>query len=255
MDSLVYPKEVLYFRISLVISIIVYLMLIFSIIGIFYILMGALIGLILQGLLIGNLRGNGVKVSEEQFPEVYRIASDLAKKMEMDLPAIYIIQAGGMLNAFATKFLGRGFVVIYSDILELAYEEGEQELAFIIAHELAHLKRKHLTYRMLLYPSMIIPFLGSAYSRACEYTCDRFGAFYQPDGSTKGLLILAAGKKLYQKMNIEKYSNQVSEDDSFWVSFSEILGTHPHLPKRVNAVKQFLTSNSYQSGISQSISN
>ncbi len=253
MDFLVYPKEKVYFVISLVFSIILYLLLLISIIGLFYILIGALIGLILQGLLIGNLRGNGVRVSEDQFPEVYRIASDLAQKMQMDLPAIYIIQAGGMLNAFATKFLGRSFVVIYSDIIELAYEEGEQELAFILAHELAHLKRKHLTYRMLLYPSMIIPFLAPAYSRACEYTCDRFGAYYQPKGSAKGLLILSAGKKLYQRMNIDRFGRQALEENGFWVSFTEILGTHPNLPKRVNAVRSFLMNNNYQAEMSQSV--
>lgn len=253
MDFLVYPKEKTYFIISLVISIILYLILVISIIGLFYILIGAIVGLFLQGLLIGNLRGNGVRVSEEQFPEVYRIASDLAQKMQMDLPAIYIVQAGGMLNAFATKFLGRSFVVIYSDILELAYEEGEHELAFIIAHEMAHLKRKHLTYRILLCPSMIIPFLAPAYSRACEYTCDRFGAYYQPEGSAKGLLILAAGKKLYQKMNINKFGRQALEEKSFWISLSEVLGTHPNLPKRVNAVRSFLMNNNYQTGMSQSM--
>lgn len=249
MDSLVYPKERLYFAISLVFSIILYLALIVSIIGLLYLLIGALVGLFLQGLLIGNLRGNGVRVSEEQFPEVYRIASDLAQKMKMELPAIYIVQAGGMLNAFATKFLGRSFVVIYSDIFELAYEEGERELEFILAHELAHLQRKHLTYRWLLYPSMVVPFLAVAYSRACEYTCDRFGAYYQPEGSAKGLLILAAGKRLYQRMNLEKFSRQAVEEKSFWISFSELLATHPILPKRVNEVRQFLTNHSYQAEV------
>ena len=114
-----------------------------------------------------------------------------------------MIQAGGLLNAFATRFFGRDFVVIYSDVLELAYSEGDAELAFVICHELAHIKRKHLTRRLLLYPSMLIPFLGAAYSRACEYTCDRFGAHYQPDGALGGLLVLAAGKMLYHKSTRE----------------------------------------------------
>ena len=109
--------------------------------------------------------------------------------MELNpVPAIYVLQAGGLLNAFATRFLGRSFVVIYSDVLELAYMKGEAELAFVICHELAHIKRKHLAWRWFLYPSMLIPFLGAAYSRACEYTCDRFGAHYRPDGALGGFL-------------------------------------------------------------------
>ena len=237
MESLVNPKERVYFGISLVISLLVYLGLVISIVGILYIAIGAIIAVIVHGLFIGSLRGNGVRVSEKQFPEVYRIASQLANQMGLNpVPAIYVLQAGGLLNAFATKFLGRSFVVIYSDVLELAYEKGEAELSFVICHELAHIKRKHLTWRWLLCPSMLIPFLGTAYSRACEYTCDRFGAHFMADGAVGGLLVLASGKKLYPNVNAQEFSNQANTERGFWVWFSEVLSTHPNLPKRVNAL-------------------
>jgi len=116
---------------------------------------------------------------------------------------------------FATKFLGRSFVVIYSDVLELAYEKGEQELAFVVCHELAHIKRKHLTWRLFLYPAMLVPFLGSAYSRACEYTCDRFGAHFVPNGAERGLLVLAAGKQLYRTVNVQEFVQQVDGERGF----------------------------------------
>jgi Zn-dependent protease with chaperone function len=238
MESLVNPREKVYFGISLVISLLVYLGLVISIVGIAYIAIGAIIAVIVHGLFIGHLRGNAVRVSEKQFPEVYRIASQLANQMGLNpVPAIYVLQAGGLLNAFATKFLGRSFVVIYSDVLELAYEKGEAELSFVICHELAHIKRKHLTWRWLLYPSMFIPFLGTAYSRACEYTCDRFSAHFRADGAVGGLLVLAAGKTLYRNVNAEEFSSQADTERGFWVWFSEVLSTHPNLPKRVNAVK------------------
>lgn len=237
MESLVSPKERVYFGICLVISLLVYLALVVSIVGIVYIAIGAIIAVIVHGLFIGSMRGNGIRVSEKQFPEVYRIASQLANHMGLNpMPAIYVLQAGGLLNAFATKFLGRSFVVIYSDVLELAYSKGESELAFVICHELAHIKRKHLTWRWLLYPSMLVPFLGAAYSRACEYTCDRFGAHYSPDGAVGGLLVLASGKKLYRNVNQQEFSNQATTERGFWIWFSEVLSTHPNLPKRVNAL-------------------
>ena len=237
MESLVSPKERVYFGISLMISLLMYIGLVVSIVGIVYIAIGLIIAVIVHGLFIGSLRGNGIRVSENQFPQVYRIASQLANQMGLNpIPAIYVLQAGGLLNAFATKFLGRSFVVIYSDMLELAYEKGESELAFVICHELAHIKRKHLTWRWLLYPSMFIPFLGTAYSQACEYTCDRFGAHYRLDGAVGGLLVLASGKKLYRNVNAQEFGNQADTERCFWVWFSEVLSTHPNLPKRVNAL-------------------
>lgn len=237
MKQLVTRKERVYFGISLVISLLAYLFLVVSIIGILYIAIGAIIAVIVHGLFIGRIRGNGIRVSENQFPEVYQIASQLADQMGLNpMPAIYVLQAGSLLNAFATKFLGRSFVVIYSDVLELAYAKGESELAFVICHELAHIKRKHLTWRWLLYPSMLVPFLGTAYSRACEYTCDHFGAHYRPDGAVGGLLVLASGKKLYRNVNPQVFSNQADTKHGFWVWFSEVLSTHPNLSKRVNAL-------------------
>jgi len=250
MESLIDPKEKLYFRISLVISLLLYFLLVVSLIGIVYILIGVIITVFVHGLFVGRLKGNGIRVSDRQFPDVHRLASQLAAQMQLDpAPAIYVLQAGGLLNAFATKFFDRSFVVIYSDVLELASEKGEAELAFIICHEFAHIKRKHLEYRWLLYPSMVVPFLGAAYARACEYTCDRFGAHYRPDGVIGGLLVLAAGTKLYRTVNTQEFISQADMEHGFWISFSEILATHPNLPKRLRAVGMGAVSQSIGSAI------
>ncbi|WP_110953710.1 M48 family metallopeptidase [Anaerosinus massiliensis] len=261
MESLINSKEKFYFILSLVISIVLYLLMVVSIVGIIYLLIGIMISFIVHGLFIGNLRGNGIKISETQFPEVYHLSKEIANKMGMDAaPDIYIIQSNGMLNAFATKFLGRSFVVLYSDIFELAYKQGEAELAFIICHEFAHLKRKHVSRRTILLPSMVIPFLSQSYSRACEYTCDSFAAHYQPNGAENGLLILAVGKQLYQKVNIQEYINQRQKNSGFWVRLSELLSTHPDLPKRIQNIqrhikgKMTLESNSVDSNTSSSAS-
>lgn len=243
MDSLIHPKEKRYFTLSLVISVLIYLLMIISIIGVIYLLIGIIISFIAHGLFIGNIRGNGIKISETQFPEVYHLSKQIASTMGMEsVPDIYILQSGGMINAFATKFLGRTFVILYSEVFELAYHEGEAELAFIISHEFAHLKRKHVSHRILLFPSMFIPFLSQAYSRACEYTCDNFAAYYQTAGAENGLLILAVGKELYRKVNIKEYIKQGEIDGGFWIRFSEILSTHPNLPKRINNIQGCIKS-------------
>lgn len=147
-----------------------------------------------------------------------------------------MVQAGGLLNAFAARFLGRNFVVLFSDVLELAYAQGESAVAFVLAHELAHIKRRHLTWRAVLYPAMLVPFLGTAYMRACEYTCDRLAAYAEPAGAISGLLVLAAGKTLYGQVNVRAFDRQVDDDGGFWVRFAEMLSTHPNLPKRLRAV-------------------
>jgi len=154
------------------------------------------------------------------------------------IPTVYLVQAGGLLNAYATRFFGRNYVVLYSDILETAFEEGNKAIEFIIAHELGHIKRKHMTKNLLLFPSAFIPFLAKAYSRACEYTCDQIGLAFSPAGAISGLLVLAAGKQLYKKVNTPEYLLSANEERGFWKWFAEIVSTHPNLPKRIQQMSK-----------------
>jgi Zn-dependent protease with chaperone function len=244
LDPLVHPKEKIYFAVCLVVSLLIYAVLATIILSgnpaagpiIFYIVIIVAIVFIAHGLFLGQVRGNGVRVSSRQFPELMTMAEEHSRRLNMETPDIFVLQAGGILNAFATRFLGRNFVILFSDVLALATQKGERAVSFVLAHELGHVKRKHMTRRALLYPAMVFPFLGGAYSRACEYTCDRFGHALQPDGSVDGLLVLAAGRDLYTQVDSTEYSNQRETEAGFFVTFAEILSTHPNLPKRVAAL-------------------
>ncbi len=258
----IHSKEVTYFSIMLVISILAYAGIIYWLVGFhtmdvsdpvaqmqkmaltpmvygFYLYASVILISILfiQGFLIGYLRGNAVKITQRQFPDIYEIAHRQSLSLGLkSIPDMYLLQEGGFINAFATKFLGRNYVVIYSEVLEEAYENNKDSVEFIIAHELGHVKRNHITKVFLLFPSFIIPFLYHAYSRACEYTCDRIGMALSPKGASVGLLLVAAGKKLYKKVNTEKFIEQHFEDKGFWYWISEKFSTHPHLTKRVRAL-------------------
>jgi Zn-dependent protease with chaperone function len=202
-----------------------------------YGLVFSLLGLLTHGLALGRIRGNAVRVSERQFPVVLRLAVAHARKLGLkQVPAIYVVQSGGLLNAFATRFLGRDFVILYSDVLELALARGEAAVGFIVAHELAHVARGHLKHRWLTAPGRFFPYLGAAYCRACEYTCDRLGAFCQPDGAITGLLALAAGKRLHGLVDVREFAAQAVSDHGFWVRRAELVSSHPLLTKRVAAL-------------------
>ena len=202
-----------------------------------YGLMFSLIGLFAHGLALGRVRGNAVRVSERQFPQLHRLVAAHSRRLGLKQPpSMYVMESGGLLNAFATRFLGRDFVVIHSDVLELALAQGESAVGFIVGHELAHVWRGHLKHRWLTTPGRLLPYLGAAYSRACEYTCDRIGAFCQPDGAITGLLALAAGKQLHAHVDVKEYAGQAESDNGFWIRRAELMSSHPLLPKRVAAL-------------------
>ena len=202
-----------------------------------YAIMFSLLAMFAHGLALGRVRGNAVRVSERQFPQLHRLAAAHARRLGLKrVPEVYVMESGGLLNAFATRFLGRDFVIVYSDVLELALAQGEAAVGFIMGHELAHVWRGHLKHRWLTTPGRLFPYLGAAYSRACEYTCDRVGAFCQPDGAISGLLALAAGKQLHAHVDVREYAAQAVSDQGFWIRRAELMSSHPLLPKRVAAL-------------------
>jgi len=235
-NRLAHEDEQTWYIVCLISSIIIYLSLIFSIIGIFYIIIGLVAALIMHGLMVAGIRGNGVKLSERQFPQIYERVQALSNQMGIEqVPDVYIVQSGGVLNAFATRFFGRNFVVLYSDIFELVNQGNEDELSFVIAHELAHIQRKHISKQLLLFPALWIPFIGKAYSRSCEYTCDRIALAYTDNIRTAihALAVLAVGKQLFQQVNIQDYLDQSYRERGFFIGWYELMATHPSLPKRM----------------------
>lgn len=239
---LVHENETSLFIVCLVISVMIYLSLLVSIIGIPYLLIGLLITLALHGLMLAGIRSSGVKLTERQFPLVYERVHHLCGQMGITkIPDVFVVQSGGILNAFAAKFLGRHFVILYSDIFELIEQGHDEELTFVIAHELAHIQRNHMTKHMLIWPAMWIPFLGNAYSRACEYTCDRIATAYtgNANAAVRALSILAIGKQLFTRVNINEYVEQSAKERGFFIGWYELLSTHPPLPQRIFEVGRF----------------
>jgi Zn-dependent protease with chaperone function len=246
------PKEQTYFAIKVFVSIIMYYLLyVFiskyivgdtpmqrSLQRLFLIYAVILMLLVVFQLvfLVGYLKGNAVKVTQKQFPDIYNIVAKQTLQLGMStMPDIYILQSGGVLNAFATNFAGTSYVVIFSDILAAAYEQDIKVVEFVIGHEMGHIKRKHIIKRLLLIPGALIPFLGAAYSRACEYTCDRIGYALCPDGATKGMILLAAGRGLSKKVNVSAYMEQIETEGGFTKWIAEKVASHPNLTKRVKA--------------------
>lgn len=246
LDALVHPKERTYQTGVLIISAVIYGLLglgilataarVPSVIGVFitYVLLGLFIYAMTRGLLLGRILGSAVRVSERQLPQLFDQAREAASRLGMEtLPDLYIVQSGGVLNAFATRFFGRQFVVLLSEVMDIAGEHGEDAVGFVLAHELAHHKRGHLQKHLLFLPGRVIPFLGQAYSRGCELTCDRHGAACYPNGAVTGLLALAAGTRVHQRVDAALFAQQVTTEAGFWRSFAEVLSLHPILPRRV----------------------
>ncbi len=243
-SQLVHKNETLYFGLLVAASVLtVVLGIVFTIasLGIFLWVIGSILALSLftHWLQIGYIRTNGVKVTERQFADLYQTYQRVGQEMGIRLlPDVYILQAGGVLNAFATRFFQKNMVILYSDVVELSRDGYTKEVEFVIAHELAHIRRNHVQKQWAMMLGGWIPFLGSAYSRACEFTCDRMAAHHIQDqaASKRALTILAIGGKLAKEVSEFDYLFEASRENGFIAKLSELLSTHPPLPKRIAAI-------------------
>lgn len=239
-ESLRSPKERPLFTIALVVSILFWLVLVVGTLGIglLYVVFGVLFYLIAHAVFLARIKGNGVRITAHQLPELHQRIVDASKKLGLDAPPdAYLLNDRGGFNAFATRYLGHNFVVLYSDLLE-GCDEQDGSIDFIIGHEIAHLAFGHLRWNGLLLPSRLFPLLGPAYSRACEYSCDRAGASVtgSAEAAVAGLSVLAAGGRYAKRLSLDAYLQQRLETGKFWMAVLELGMSHPYLPKRVGAL-------------------
>lgn len=244
-----WPSEYPLFIAAVLLSIPIWLALAISVIGLIYIGMFAVVFGVMHMAFVAHVRGSGVRLGPDQFPELYARVEELSRRMEMErVPEVHLMQAGGSLNAFATKFPRSHMVVLFSDLLD-ACGDNEAARDMIIGHELGHIRSGHLKWRWLILPGSFVPFLGTALSRAREYTCDRYGyaAAGDHDGALLGLTILAAGGKYARSVNRSALVRQRQDLNTGLMTIGTWLSTHPPLAKRLHALDPSLGSGQHVS--------
>jgi Zn-dependent protease with chaperone function len=236
MDELLYPRERSLGTLTLVLGLLAWLLLIIGTFGtaLVFMALGFLAYLFVQSALIAHIRGNGVELSESQFPDLYAHFQACCERLKLPTrPKAYILNGNGTLNAFATKFLGLQYVVLMSDVID-AMDRHAEGIRFYIGHELGHLRLRHLSGHLLRWPVLWLPLLGAAYSRAKESSCDRHGLACcgSPTSAAHALAALSSGAKRWTKLDAAAYVRQSNETGGFWMSFHELVAGYPWLSKR-----------------------
>jgi len=185
-----------------------------------------------------GIRGSAVRLSLRQFPDIYEVKEDFARRLNLQRePEIYVMSGNGTLNAFAASTFGYDFVVIHSELFSNTYEKNKDALAFIIGHELGHLRLGHtrLWYQLSTAYVDRIPLLGGFLSRAREFSCDRHGAYLVPRGE-EGLMLLAAGRYIYKEVGVEELLEQAQRFRGFWPVVAQLPQSHPFTVRRLTVL-------------------
>ena len=189
--------------------------------------------------------GNMVLLGPKQFPELHQMV--VAGSQEIGLsepPKTFLYNSNGVFNAFARRLLGGRYVFLTSALVEA---NSDAQVRYVIGHELGHHAAGHLNpwLNTLKLPAHIVPFLGKAYSRSREYTCDNIGAYLSKDfeASRSSLQMLGCGcRRLNQHMSGESFVEQEAMVPPVFGFLNEICRTHPRLTRRVAAIKEQINS-------------
>ena len=212
-----------------------------------------------------------IRVTRTQFPKIHEMFRESCDILDIkEMPEIYLTTSP-VQNAFS--FGIRNYtVVLLSGLVDLL---SEDELRFVIGHELSHIKCNHMMYKSLLY---LLTYVGVqlfgvifkvasiaflpielallSWERKAEFSCDRGGLLVVQDMNiAQNALVKLAGysKNISQNIDMKEILKQADElknmDEEMFVRalklYHTAFRTHPFPIIRIKELHNWSQSNQY----------
>src|ERR1700688_1305 len=208
MNQLIYPRDRVLTVVTLILGVLIWVGVAYALftfggvraitLSIATILIGSIAGflgyLFTKSAFLAHLRGGGIEVSDTQLPDLQRQFVQCCEKLSIgERPSLYVQNGNGVLNAFATWFLGRKYVVLLSSVVD-AMDKNPNGIRFYVGHELGHvLRHDNPIVWALRWPALLFPLIGASFSRARESTCDLHGLACSEsrEGTARSLIALS----------------------------------------------------------------
>lgn len=207
----------------------------------------------------GFLLGESVKVTDKNYPHIYKIAKMTSFALRMNNPPSLFVAQEPLFLAYTIGTREKYHIVLSSGLVE---NFEQKELSFVIGHEIGHVIFDHIVFHSLiafytifisrlpilkytLFPS-ILPLL--AWSRNAEISADRVGLFVCRDikSSINAMMKLSGGRNILKHVEVQEYMKQFDLLKKSYGRFMEFFSTHPFLPKRGKALLIFSKSRFYE---------
>jgi Zn-dependent protease with chaperone function len=202
-----------------------------------------------------NLINSAQRVTTNSEPNLTQTIKICADRLQVEPVQVFILPSRAR-NAYTFGMESPKTIVLYSPLLELMDRE---ELQFIIGHEMGHVCLGHTWLNTLVGGMAGIPSgIGSAllmqvtflwWNRACEYSADRAGilACANPNKAISALIKLEAGSSVRDQESLARAFQRIeSEDDDIINVLGEILATHPMIIRRIEHIRNFVSSSEYK---------
>ncbi|MFN8499534.1 MAG: M48 family metallopeptidase [Anaerolineae bacterium] len=228
-----------------------------------------LFGMLTVSMFLGNymlirmqrarLMRGAVRVSEHQLQDVHRLVQSCTAQVKVPPSTQVFVVYSPIMNAAAFGFFEPYSVFIHSAILDAM---DEDEVKFIIGHELGHIHFGHTWLLTLLgtlgqvptllglpavFVALRMPFLW--WNRAAEFSADRAGLWTcgKLDKALSAQLKLAVGPTLASQINLDELAQQARDAQGDWTGeMAQAWSTHPFMLSRVRQLIEFSASPAFQ---------
>jgi len=225
-----------------------------------------------ERLLRVQLTGSNLRVTADTFPQLHEMFVDACHALDLPLVPDLYVGAGGEINAF-TAGVDKPIVVLNSGAIDLL---SDDELRFVMAHELGHVKSGHvLYYQIAEFLPVITEAIGDAtfgvgallgagvqvallnWRRKSEHTADRAGLLVVQDLQVvlSALMKLAGLPQRYSKdINVDDFVAQArafegmdSDKLSWFAKWLSTAGqTHPWTVLRAKECLEWVDDGGYE---------
>ncbi len=191
---------------------------------------------------IARDKATAVRVGPDQFPEIWALYQDVANRLGFQAPPrLYVKNGNGVVNAYAMSCNRRAkYVVLHAEIA-LLMDRSPETVEFVIAHELAHHRLRHVTlWRLVInFLPNLIPAFGVSTIRAQEYSADRLAHSVCDRHQNETISLLMVGPWINHEVNHEELKRQVQAEKGEWfIRLANIMSNHAVGVKRYDALRR-----------------
>ncbi|MSR35765.1 MAG: M48 family peptidase [Gemmatimonadetes bacterium] len=209
-------------------------------------------------------QANAVRVSPNQFPRVWSLYQEINRTLDVQTKHDLFVSQTPTVNAGAYG-MDKPFIILNSGTVHLLEDD---ELAYVIAHEVGHILSDHVLYRtmtilLLQLASMGFPIVGLAaravlvglleWNRKSELSSDRAGLLgvQDPEIAMRAMLKMAGGGSR-SETNLQEFIQQAEEyrtggdvADQVYKIMNIIGSTHPFWVLRLSETRSWIESGGY----------
>lgn len=185
------------------------------------------------------VRGNSVRLSRTQFPEVYAILEDHCRRLGMaEIPELFLTASTIQPFSQAWSSWRENYIILHQIIFDTDYKKTLDVVAFALGHELGAIRLGHTAVwnEMLLTYVSALKWLRSPLNRVRIFSRDRYGAHLAPTGF-RGLLMYAAGRRMMNYVNIDEYLERSRHYWGIWSGLNTFVESVPQVLIRIQELR------------------